>query len=338
MGGRCGWAVSCCTSLLERFEREPGVLNPSVPSASAIGVAGLGAILGYAGGKRTMAPLITRELGPHRCYIESFCGSLAVLLAKEPSSTEIANDLNGTVINLARVLASDRAAELYDRVARTIMHDDLFDEAAEAHGGNELDDERVAPSVVGVADIHVDAAYWSLIVHWQGRGGVAGTSSYNFAKSSRYTLTGGHAGSRWAAVADSIPAWHQRLRAVSFTRQDAIEQLERFEDADGVAHYLDPPYVVKSFRYVHDFEDEGVHRRLAQVCNTKRNARVVVSYYDHPLVRELYPSDRWTWVHVKATKSMTSPSGRDGRVEAPEVLLINGESYTQGPSLFGGAA
>lgn len=43
-------------------------------------------------------------------------------------------------------------------------------------------------------------------------------------------------------------------------------------------------------------------------------------FYDHPLIREIYPEAQWTWRILK---------GRDqaNNGDKPEVLLINGESY-----------
>jgi hypothetical protein len=45
------------------------------------------------------------------------------------------------------------------------------------------------------------------------------------------------------------------------------------------------------------------------------DTRVVCRFYDHPLIRELYGADRWTWLQL------------DGRTQAnygaPEVLLVS---------------
>lgn len=54
-----------------------------------------------------------------------------------------------------------------------------------------------------------------------------------------------------------------------------------------------------------------------------------MSYYDHPDLADMYPG--WTKVLVPVTKAMASQGQRDSvgkKVIAPEVLLINGPSYT----------
>ena len=65
------------------------------------------ALAPWFGSKRNLAPEIVRELGKHRKYDEPFCGSAAVLLAKEPATCETVNDLHGDLINLARVVKDE---------------------------------------------------------------------------------------------------------------------------------------------------------------------------------------------------------------------------------------
>ena len=61
----------------------------------------IGAIAPWFGSKRSMAPIIVSELGPHSAYWEPFCGSMAVLMAKPPCIMETVNDLHADLINLA---------------------------------------------------------------------------------------------------------------------------------------------------------------------------------------------------------------------------------------------
>lgn len=106
-----------------------------------------------------------------------------------------------------------------------------------------------------------------------------------------------------------------------------MEVLSNIEDATHVSIYCDPPYLVKSDKYVHDFKAED-HRRLANLLMRFTKTRVVVSYYDHPDLAGLYPG--WTVVHCPTTKALVNQGMRDqqGGQVAPEVLLINGPSLT----------
>jgi DNA adenine methylase len=96
--------------------------------------------------------------------------------------------------------------------------------------------------------------------------------------------------------------------------------------------YADPPYLKKVAKYKHDFAEPD-HKRLADVLRRFKKTRVVVSYYDHPRLAELYPG--WRLRHIVATKSLVNSGMRDetGATKAAEVLLINQPAAAQA-SLF----
>jgi DNA adenine methylase len=291
--------------------------NESLPEMKITAIAPL------FGGKRNLAPEIIRLLGPHRVYWEPFCGSMAVLLAKEPCVMETVNDLHGDLINLARVLQSEETAiELYGRVARTLTSEDLHREAAKRYKARGYHFDYPAGG-------DVDGAYDYFLCAWLGRNGVAGTGSYNQGFCVRYTANGGHAATRWQAAIGSIPAWHHRLMNVTILRRDAFELLERIDDKTGTAIYIDPPYLVKGAKYIHDFEQDD-HKRLAVALLRFKKARVIVSYYEHPLLNELYPG--WQHHNIDVSKAMSCAGKRgDCDTRAVEVLLVN---QSDGNSLF----
>lgn len=297
------------------------------------------ALAPWFGSKRTLAPKIIRELGEHRVYWEPFCGSMAVLLNKPPSVMETANDLHGELINLAWVVKDDDLApRLFERMSRTMMHEDVMHEAAERYRAR-----GDAPAGEGP---DLDRAGDYLLCAWLGRNGVAGTQSYNQGFCVRYTANGGHAAKRFSSMVESIPAWWHRLRNVTILNRNARDLLANIDDAPKTAIYLDPPYVEKGASYVHDFnrEDDAAlfggdpnrpmtHRELAELLCRFKSARVVVSYYDHPAVRKLYRG--WSFIDCTMTKSLVNQGmrARGGKAaEAPEVLILNG------PSLGGGGA
>lgn len=59
-------------------------------------------ILRWPGGKTRMLKTILPMIPPHVCYCEPFFGGGAVLFAKEKSSVEVINDINGDLISLYR--------------------------------------------------------------------------------------------------------------------------------------------------------------------------------------------------------------------------------------------
>ncbi len=274
------------------------------------------AIAPWFGSKRRLAPRIVEALGDHRVYWEPFCGSLAVLLAKEKCSSETVNDLHGDLINLARVLKDEATArDLWGRLMRFVMHEDLFREAADRWKARGYGPSPGEPDV--------DRAEEFMVCSWFGRNGVAGTESYNHGFCVRYTANGGHAATRWRSTVESIPAWHERLRGVTILNRDAFDLLERVEDHKRTVIYCDPPYIEKGSTYVHDFAASD-HGRLAELLRRFQRTRVVVSYYEHPLLADLY--DGWQKIECPMTKALVNQGMRDQEgvaVIANEVLLVN---------------
>lgn len=285
----------------------------------------IGAITPWFGGKRTLGVEIAATFGDHSAYWGLCCGSLAVEFAKEPCSMETCVDLHGDLTNLAFVLQQRSLAEdLYDRLERTLLSRELFLKSAHVI--------RTQPAPAGDDPADVDRAYHYMVVSWFGRNGVAGTGIYDAGFCARYTKNGGHAARRFCSAVESIPVWHERLKKITIIRDDIFVHLPRIEDAHRTVIYIDPPYVVKGVKYLHDFQDAD-HIRLAEHLRRFTKTRVVVSYYDHPLLRELYHD--WRWEHLEATKAMVNQGMRDkgGATKAPEVLLINEKPSAQS-SLF----
>jgi DNA adenine methylase len=271
------------------------------------------ALAPWAGAKRNLAGKIIEQLGKHRIYWDLCSGSLAVLLAKDPCVMETAVDLHGDLTNLAFVLQDeDMAIDLYGRAARTLMSDKLFADAR-----LRLIEDRAAKD--DMPDVR--RAYDYLLCSWIGRNGCAGTSNYSSGFCVRFTANGGHAAKRWRSVIESIPDWHCRLLNVTVLRRDIFEVVNRIEDKAGTAIYCDPPYLTKGSKYLHDFTTED-HVRLAAALSRFQQARVVVSYYEHPQLAELYPD--WTKHTVEVSKALSHQRRRGPNdIKATEVLLTN---------------
>lgn len=270
-------------------------------------------LVSWYGSKAEMAEAIIDYLGPHRAYYEIFAGSMAVLLSKPAAPHEHVNDLHGDLINLARVVASDDAYALFERCTRTLACETLFREARQR--------------VIEAADRSpLDRAYDFLLyssIGTQGRNGTGNTAhGWEFQCPPVNT-----ASTRWESVVKSIPAWYERLRHVTISSMDVFDLLTQIEDRPDVAIYADPPYVYGTVdrRYLHDFAPED-HERLAIGLGRFASAKVVVSYYDHPLVRDLYgDAARWQIIDASKRKSMsrTASTAEKRNVVSPEILILN---------------
>jgi DNA adenine methylase len=306
------------------------------------------AIAPWFGGKRTLAPLIVQELGKHGQYFEPFCGSMAVLFAKEPSQKETVNDLHGDLINLARVVRQETSAEaLYEMLQRAMFCEALLEDARAYLESTPVPADPTSDEL-GCDAIYTSSilrAYWYFLASWMGRNGTAGTARLDYQIAVRWTKGGGSPTVRFRNALESLPAWHKRLRNVVILRRDAMEIIDRFEDVKETAIYADPPYeavtrstgAIKNGRggkYLHEFDHSAGmfgddHQRLADILHGYRHARIVVSYYDCQRIRELYSG--WTFVEHTRQKHLHVQNGRGaGLKEAPEVLVINGPSYAGG--------
>lgn len=66
----------------------------------------------YLGGKRMLAPLITRRIAevPHTTYVEPFVGMGGIFFRRDRRpEAEVINDRNGEVVNLFRILMNSRS-------------------------------------------------------------------------------------------------------------------------------------------------------------------------------------------------------------------------------------
>ncbi|MGB1226162.1 MAG: hypothetical protein ACPHCN_18745, partial [Mycobacterium sp.] len=156
---------------------------------------------------------------------------------------------------------------------------------------------------------------------WMTRNGTAGTDAeFRGGLCTRWDAGGGDPATRWQNAIRSLPAWRRIMRRCTFEVRDAFNFLTCINDCGAqpkgpVGIYCDPPFPGPGDKYRHAFT-EADQVRLARSLDRFNKARVVCRFYDHPLVRELYPEDRWNWRRLEGGKTQTN-------AKAPEVLLIN---------------
>lgn len=289
------------------------------------------AVLPWFGSKRAIASDVVRQFGPHRAYYELGCGGLSVTLAKPVTAHETIVDMHWHLINLCQVIQNPTACViLYDRLQRTICCESIFKEAQQAI--------KHTPHLETKDLGNFDLAYHYFISQWMGRNGVSGTERHNYQMAVRWRPGGGHGGVRFRSATENLPWWHQRLRSLTILQRDMWDVLPEIADVPNVVIYVDPPYLHHTrgnSSYIHDFlaafhppksragERQHTHAGLAQMLHRFKKARVVVSYYDHPLLAELYPD----WEHIKLTRPKNlhlQNKVAAKREEVVEVLIMNG--------------
>lgn len=267
--------------------------------------------ISYFGGKGVLGPIIADLLPAHRHYVEPYCGSLAVLLAKAPSPMETVNDLDAALMTFWRVLR-DRQADL-ERVCALTPHS-----RAEHAASYDLD---------GVDELEVARRVFVLLN--QGRSGVRRRTGWrhyvkpNSSASMPSYLTG--------YLARIAPA-AARLMDASLESMPALDLIAKYGTEPDVLLYVDPPYLgstrSKSYDgYVCEMRAESDHRDLAEALNAASAAVVLSGYASDLYDRELYAGwDR----HTMATGTGQGADGWSNRVE----VLWSNRPLGQQRSLF----
>ena len=237
-------------------------------------------VFGWYGGKFSHLDWLLPLLPHSHHYCEPFSGSAAVLLNRAASSVETYNDIDGDVVNFFRVLR-DRPNELIKMIALTPFSREEYHQA-------------IYGNPQGISEIERARRFY--IRARQTRTGLAQTASLGRWANCKNTSRAGMSGvvSRWLGGIDALDDIARRLIRVQIENRPATDII-RLYDSPGTVFYCDPPYLhaTRGDTKAYGFEmDEAQHRELAKVLNECRG-QVALSGYDHPLMEELYPQDRW---------------------------------------------
>ena len=263
----------------------------------------------YYGGKTTLAPQIATALPEHDHYVEPFAGSLAVLLAKEPSSMETVNDLDEKLMTFWRVLRDQ--PEALERACRLTPHSRT--ELALAQ--EDTDDELEAARRVWVT-LTQSRSHRLTDIGWKFRK----QANHNSMPSGMRTFT-----NRMESVAE-------RIHNVSLENRDALDVIRDYGTEPTVCIYADPPYLgeTRSGTYRLEMKSAEQHETFAEACHAAK-AAVVVSGYDSDLYTNLFAG----WHRT----DLIAPTALSGATNRVETLWSNRPlNITIQHDLFGGAA
>ncbi len=260
------------------------------------------------GGKGLLAPWIASLLPAHGHYVEPFCGSLAVLLAKAPSRHETVNDLDRGIQTFWRVLR-ERPDDLA-RVCALTPHSRIEFETAQ----NEPDPEDELEAARRVW-LRLTQSRSATLRRSGWRHYVAPGTSYV----SMPTYLDGYR--------DRLAPAAERLMRVTLECRPALEVIAAYGSRPGCLLYIDPPYLGTTRgwgnNYRVEMKTEVEHRELAKAL-WDCSAAVVLSGYPSPLYDELY--EGWHREQVSASTG----NGRDGERSRTEVLWSNRPLGAQG--------
>ena len=270
----------------------------------------------WIGGKHAMAPVILATFPPkeqYDLYCEPFMGGCHVITRKFPGKHyEVINDINGDLVNFwlqLRDHAEEIAARLdtlpYSRQIHYDYHTSLFD-------GTPLDTQE-------------RAVRWFYVLQSSFGSHIRNTSSTGWKNGPRSPGSGQpHS---YHSALQLFTRVAQRLRYVEIDNRDFEIVIKQHQKARTL-FYVDPPYlgVEDYYKRVDGTFRIADHERLATVLN-ETSAFVVLSYYDHPLLEQWYPSEKWRRVSWETVKHSQRTKGTHDRVT--ELLLCNYPAFTQ---------
>jgi DNA adenine methylase len=268
------------------------------------------------GGKNRLAKKIIAAFpsaNTYDIYVEPFGGGASVLLQKPVGKHhEIYNDVNNDLVNFWKQ-SKEHAEEMQRRLDELpYSRQWYYDYHASLFDGTEMDEIERAVRWFYVLWCSFRPTIEKTPTGW--RNGVVGRREQ---ASNFKGLLQVHSYRRVIDFSDV----KDRFRNVEIDCRDFAEVIKQYENPGGLRtlFFCDPPYIDAEHYYQGSFTLDD-HKRLAQLLN-ETPAMVALSYYDHPLLDELYPESKWRRVAFDVPKhSQRTKSTHD---RASEVLLCN---------------
>ena len=263
---------------------------------------------GYYGAKQRLASRIVGKLPPHNAWVEAFCGSAALTLAKRPVQIEVINDINGEVVNFFRQLRNN-SSEMCKLLRFTPYAREELSKARSPEA--ELTDLERARRFFVAAMMAINGSF--------------GKALGGFSFSNSYTRRNMEARvSRWKAMPDYLELVAERLSQVRIENKDAIVLFSDFINRPATLVYFDPPYLTdRTQGYDHDQCSEEYHERLLNAA-IKAKCMVFLSGYENDLYNDyLTCANGW---HKRRIKTTTR--GHNGKDSKREEIIWCNEKYS----------
>ncbi len=259
---------------------------------------------GYYGAKLRIARQIIEKLPPHNAWVEGFCGSAAITLAKSPVPIEVINDADDEIVNLFKQLRN-HPKKLYKAVALTPYSRAEYEIAHRKEKG-------LSP---------LERARRFLVATMMTVNAVNGSSHSGFSYSSSYTRGNKEARvNRWYKLPERLEKVVERLRGVRIENRDACEIVRLFHNRPATLMYLDPPYFIKrKYEYTIDVNNLEFHSKLLEICMQAR-CMILLSGYKNDLYDSLLTTNNG-WVSQNIETHTRDTTGKD--FARTEVLWMN---------------
>lgn len=251
-------------------------------------------LIPYVGGKHRLADKLVAACAATKAdvFVDVFGGSAAVTLAATKAFQKlIYNDVDGDLVNLFRVVSSTAQRVALFKILRWLPPSRrIFDEDYNAYLAGGF-------SFCQVAD-PIERARKTLYRHCFSFGGKVRSGGFAISKGDRQAIK---EVTRYRNVLQKLVKVGQLFRRVVIENVHYSEIIRMHGRSPLTCLFIDPPYVDCENYYSRSFT-RGDHTMLAQQLETC-SAQVVATYYDHELIRHLYPEDRWLWQTIQGTKN-----------------------------------
>lgn len=232
----------------------------------------MSALIPYFGGKTRLAKTIVQKMPPHTCYVEVFAGAAAVFFAKEPSKTEVINDLDRELVTLYRVVQC-HPEELHRQFKFQLVAREEFRRLMAANPETLTDIQRAARYLYLQRTCYGGRVYQRTF----------GTITMGKPRLNLFTLE------------ETLETAWRRLAQVLIECMDFRELIARY-DRPHTLFYLDPPYW-DIVGYEHNFVEQDFVDLGKTLAGIK--GRFLMSINDTPEVREIFNRFRIEEVTLK---------------------------------------
>jgi len=257
-------------------------------------------LIPYLGGKLRLVPDLIRLIPKeHRCYVEVFGGSAAVLLNKPPSRVEVFNDLDGLLVNLFMVVR-DHPKE-FARCVQSLPYSRLLYERWQ---------RQIKNGWLPGDQVEQAARFYYMLR----------SSFFSHVEKGWRFATKTDEASRLYNTIGEVETIARRLQHVYLDHLDFRRCIRNWDRPD-TFFFLDPPYFgavpyrkgVKAFT-AQDHED--LASRLGAV-----KGKWLLTYNDHSRIRELYASYGFKTVSTKLNTDKVPPGQK--RRSFPQLIIMN---------------
>ncbi|MES2845655.1 MAG: DNA adenine methylase [Pseudomonadota bacterium] len=254
----------------------------------------------WLGGKKTLHPQIIERIEaiPHKTYAEPFVGMGGVFLRRRfRPQLEVANDLNGEIVNLFRILQR-HYPQLLEVMRFQITSRRDFERLRRTEPSTLTDLERAARFL-----------YLQRLAFGGKLGGVFGVAPSH---APRFSLS---------RIEPLLDAAHERLDGVVFENLDWAELVRRYDTPDTL-FYLDPPYFGGEADYGKGMFARDQFEVMAAALGSIKGA-FVLSINRTPEMEACFGNFFIEGVRLKYTVSSA------GATEAEEMIVSNREVVTR---------